>query len=80
MAKFGVRRNWVNAAASRAASWTTWTPLAPVPITATRLPVKSIPSCGHSAVWCKRPSNKSSCRPGIGGMYGFEANPRQGTR
>ena len=31
--------------------WMVWTPVAPVPITATRLPAKSTGSFGHRAVW-----------------------------
>ena len=60
-----MRWKTVRSAASRAASWITWTPLAPVPMTATRLPRRSTPSCGHNAVWWHGPANVS--RPGIGG-------------
>ena len=36
-------------------SWIAWTPLAPVPTTATRLPLKSIPSLGQRPVWRHAP-------------------------
>jgi hypothetical protein len=45
--KFGVLWNTVRSAASAAMSGIDWMPDDPVPMTATRLPVKSTPSCGH---------------------------------
>jgi hypothetical protein len=45
--QFGVRWNTVRAPHSGAMVWITCTPVAPVPITATRLPEKSTASCGH---------------------------------
>ena len=34
-------------------------PVEPVPTNATRLPAKSTPSCGHSAVWKQAPAKSS---------------------
>ena len=34
-------------------------PVEPVPTNATRLPAKSTPSCGHSAVWKHAPAKSS---------------------
>ena len=48
--KFGVRWNTVSWSASAAISGIDCTADDPVPITATRLPVKSTPSCGHVLV------------------------------
>ena len=45
----------------------------PVPITPTRLPVKSTPACGQCAVWYTSPSKESS--PSIGGMFAFDSGP-----
>ena len=50
MEKFGVRWNTVSAPACSAISGIDWMPDEPVPMTATRLPVKSTPSCGHRLV------------------------------
>ena len=73
MAITGERWKTVRWAAQRAASWTTWTPLAPVPITPTRRPSSTTPSAGHIAVWCQSPANVS--KPGRSGTYGLEPNP-----
>ena len=43
----------------------TWTPLDPVPITATRLPAKSTGVDGHRPVWIDMP--RKSWRPGTSG-------------
>ena len=48
--KFGVRWNTVSWAAWRAMIGMDWIPLEPVPITATRIPVKSTPSWGQRLV------------------------------
>src|SRR5258707_6174951 len=53
-------------------------PVAPVPMTPTRLPLKSTPSCGHRAVWWQMP--RKSFSPPIGGIYGFAASPVQSTK
>ncbi len=47
---------------------------APVPITATRLPVRST-SCFHCAVWNSSPWKSS--RPSISGSFGSESPPAQ---
>ncbi len=52
---------------------TTCTPLDEVPMTATRLPVKSTGSAGQRPVWCCSP--RKSSRPGTSGMYGTESTP-----
>lgn len=49
------------------------TPLEPVPICATRLPVKSMGDFGQRAVWCCAP--RKSSRPGMFGMNGTERLP-----
>ena len=49
--QFGWRWNTVSCFAVFAISWMTCTPVAPVPMTATRLPAKSTGSCGQRAVW-----------------------------
>ena len=46
-----VRWNTVRCLACCAISGIAWTPVAPVPMTPTRLAVKSTPSCGHWLVW-----------------------------
>ena len=48
---FGVRWNTNRCAAWRAISGIDWTADEPVPITPTRRPVKSTPSCGQRPVW-----------------------------
>ena len=48
--KLAVRWNTVSWGASAAISGIDWMPEEPVPITATRLPLKSTPSCGHVLV------------------------------
>ena len=53
--------------------WMVCTPVAPVPITATRFPVKSTGSCGHRAVWKDWPLNEST--PSIRGKVGAESGP-----
>ena len=49
------------------------TPVAPVPITATRLPTKLTGSCGHCAVWKDWPLNEST--PSTRGMVGADSGP-----
>ena len=49
--QLGVRWNTVRCPAVLATSWMVCTPVAPVPITATRLPAKLTGSCGQRAVW-----------------------------
>ena len=55
-----------------------WTPLDPVPTTATRLPPKSNGVVGHCPVWCYSPRNCS--RPGTPGKWGTEKMPVAATR
>ena len=54
------------------------TPLDPVPITATRLPVKSTGAAGHNPVWYDSPPKSS--RPGTSGKYGTERTPVAATK
>ena len=49
------------------------TPVAPVPITATRLPAKLTGSCGQRAVWQDWPWNVST--PSMRGMVGADSGP-----
>ncbi len=51
---------------------TTWIALAPVPMTATRFPVRST-SWSHSAVWKAGPAKES--RPSISGSEGWFSPP-----
>ncbi len=53
--------------------WMVCTPVAPVPITATRLPLKSTGSCGHRAVWKEAPLKLS--RPSMRGSVGVDKGP-----
>ena len=53
--------------------WMVCTPVAPVPITATRLPAKSTGSFGQRAVWKDCPSKES--RPSMRGRVGVESGP-----
>ena len=71
--KFGVRWKTVTWAACSAIRGIAWTAVEPVPITPTRLPAKSTPSCGQRAVWHASPRNDS--RPGISGHLGFDRQP-----
>src|SRR3984957_6833729 len=71
--QFGVRWNTVTWAAVLATSWIVCTPVAPVPITATRLPSKLTGSCGRLAVWNDAPWNVFT--PGIVGIVGAESGP-----
>ena len=50
-----------------------WMPDEPVPMTATRWPAKSTPSCGQVAVWYVRPAKVS--RPGMSGKRQLERFP-----
>ena len=50
-AEFGVRWNTVRCAACLAITGIAWIADEPVPITPTRIPVKSTPSCGQCPVW-----------------------------
>ena len=71
--KFGVRWNTVNWAASSAITGIAWIAEDPVPITATRLPLKSTGSFGHLEVWYHSPPKDS--RPGKGGGFGTVSRP-----
>ena len=65
MLKLGVRWNTVSRAACSAITGMAWMPDEPVPMTPTRLPVKSTPSCGQAPVWYVSPAKRS--RPGMSG-------------
>src|SRR5215813_2249274 len=71
--QLGVRWNTVRWPAVLATSWMVCTPVAPVPITATRLPSKLTGSFGQRAVWQDRPLKLST--PGILGMVGADRSP-----
>ena len=53
-------------------------PVEPVPITPTRLPARSTPSCGQRALWCHSPSKSSS--PSIAGRCGIDRLPQAMTQ
>ena len=71
--KFGVRWNTMSSDACSAMTGIDWMPDEPVPTTATRLPVKSTPSCGQRPVWWISPANVSA--PGASGSFGTERHP-----
>ncbi len=50
-----------------------WMPELPVPITASRCPSKSTPSCGQCPVWWIGPRNRSA--PGISGAFDLDRQP-----
>ena len=72
-----VRWNSVSCATCGWMAGTNWIALAPVPITATRLPVRST-SWSHCAEWNAVPANVS--RPGMAGSTGRDSCPIAGTR
>src|SRR5262245_3659490 len=76
--QFAVRWYAVSAATSSAIAGMIWTPLDPVPTTATRLPASSTGSVGHSPVWYDSPRNSS--RPGTSGKWGTDRTPVAATR
>ena len=71
--KFGVRWNTVSSAACSAISGIDWMPDEPVPMTATRLPVKSTPSCGQRLVKYTSPAKRSA--PSMSGSFGIDRQP-----
>ncbi len=71
--KFGVRWKTVSSLACCAMTGMDWTPLEPVPITPTRMPVKSTPSWGQRFVWWIGPRKSSA--PGISGALGNDRHP-----
>ena len=73
MLKFGVRWNTTNCAACSASRGMTWMPDEPVPMTPTRWPLKSTPSCGQLPVWKVRPAKLSM--PGISGIRVADRQP-----
>ncbi len=73
MLKFAVRWNTVSWRACSAITGIAWIAEDPVPITATRLPVKSTPSCGHQPVWYVSPRKLS--RPSISGSLAADRQP-----
>ncbi len=77
-AKFAVRWNTYRCSATAAISGATWMPVDPVPMSPTRLPAKSTPSCGHRAVWYQGPSNESS--PGRSGTWNSDRHPAAETK
>ncbi len=72
-AQLAVRWNTVRWPTSPAMVWMVWMPVAPVPITATRLPVKSTFSFGQRAVWNDWPLKSS--RPSMRGRVGVDSGP-----
>ena len=70
--KIGVRWKTVRWAARFASSGTSWTDVAPVPMTATRLPSRSAES-SHFAVCTTVPANSST--PSMSGTRGCERKP-----
>ncbi len=71
--KLGVRWNTVSWSASAAISGIDCTADEPVPITATRLPVKSTPSCGQVLVKYTSPAKRSV--PSMSGTFGIDRQP-----
>ncbi len=71
--KLGVRWNTVSWAACSAMSGIDWMPDEPVPITATRWPVKSTPSWGQRLVNHMSPAKRST--PGTSGTLGSDRQP-----
>ena len=71
--KFGVRWKTVSSRACSAMIGIDWMPDEPVPMTATRLPVKSTPSCGQRLVKYTSPPNWSA--PSISGDLGSDRQP-----
>ena len=72
-AQFGRRWNTVSVPASLATSGMSWMAVAPVPITATRLPVRSMGSWGQWKEWKAGPSKLSM--PSILGRVGVDSTP-----
>ena len=68
-----MRWNTVRCAACSAISGIDWIADDPVPITATRRPVKSTPSWGQRLVKYVGPANVS--RPGMSGRFGCDSTP-----
>ena len=71
--KFGVRWNTVSSSACAAIRGIDWTADEPVPITATRWPVKSTPSWGQVLVKYTSPRKRSV--PSMSGTFGMERQP-----
>ena len=70
--QIGVRWKTVSSHATLAICGISWTAVAPVPITATRLPVRSAAS-SHLAVWITSPAK--SCTPSMSGSRGWDRKP-----
>ena len=73
MEKFGVRWKTVSCSARSAMIGIDCTADDPVPITATRLPVKSTPSWGQVLVKYTSPANRSV--PSMSGTFGIDRQP-----
>ena len=74
MLKLGVRWNTTSSRACFAMTGIVWMPEEPVPMTATRCPVKFTgSSCGQVPVWNQRPLKVS--RPGIWGTRAADRQP-----
>ena len=71
--KFGVRWNTVSWLACLAMIGIDWIAEDPVPITPTRMPVKSTPSCGQWPVWYVLPLKFST--PGTSGSLDWDRQP-----
>src|SRR5262249_51525068 len=76
--QLGLRWYTASDPTSFAIDWISWTPLDPVPTTATRLPAKSTGVVGHRPVWYCSP--RKSSRSGTSGMNGIESTPVAATR
>ena len=75
----GRRWNTYSSATCGAISVMHCTPLEPVPITPTRLPRRSTPSCGHATVWYDLPV-EASRGPRCSGSWSTTAVRRRRTR
>ena len=68
-----MRWKTVSWSACAAISGIDWIPDEPVPITATRLPVKSTPSCGQLLVLYTSPWKRPA--PSMSGVFGIDRQP-----
>src|SRR6266403_831201 len=74
----GVRTKTFIDPTSGAMVWITWMPVAPVPTTATRLPLRSTPPFGHRPVWVITPLNVDW--PGKRSFSGADSMPQQASK
>ena len=73
MEKFGVRWKTVSCAACAAITGIDWIAEEPVPMTATRRPVRSTPSCGQRLVKYTSPWKRSV--PSMSTSFGIDRQP-----